>query len=120
MNLRSRFFAPLFLAFTLLIPIIAQAHGSLLLKSTTSAKTYRATPNSDGKFAFHNVKPGTYTLLIVAPKGYFDSKANETVSDITVQNIQWIPSGYVTAPAANVTTPNVTVTQDMLSNPSFY
>jgi len=118
MNHKSRAFSILLLAFALFAPFAAFGHGSLVLKSTTSEKSYTTTVNADGSFTFYKVAPGTYTLSIVGPKQYFSAKASEPTPGLTVQNLQWLATGDG-APTSNVIIPTFTVTSDMLSSPYY-
>jgi hypothetical protein len=118
MNHKSRVFPVLLIAISLFLPLAVFGHGALVLKSTTSERTYTTTANEDGSFSFQNVVPGTYTLSIVGPKEYFTALASEVSSSIAVQNLQWLATGDG-APASSVIFPTVTVTSDILSNPYY-
>lgn len=109
MEHRSYYFAVLILAFSLFLPPTAFAHASLLLKSTTSQRSYTIVPN---------VVPDTYSLSIVGEYDYFSDKATETCPGISVENLHWVITGEG-IPASNVRLRCMTATADKLSNPSF-
>ena len=114
----SYYFAACILAFSLFLPLAAFAHASLLLKSTTSQRSYTVVPNAKGSFTFPNVVPDTYSLSIVGEYDYFSDKATETWPGISVENLQWVIIGEG-VPASNVRLRCMTATADKLSNPSF-
>ncbi len=118
MEHRSYYFAVLILAFSLFLPPTAFAHASLLLKSTTSQRSYTIVPNAKGSFTFPNVVPDTYSLSIVGEYDYFSDKATETCPGISVENLHWVITGEG-IPASNVRLRCMTATADKLSNPSF-
>ena len=107
------------LAATIFSPIALFAHGKLVLKSKTCEQCYSAKIRSDGSFSFENVKPGAYTLLIVGPKEYFTDKANEPNPEMTLQNLQWIPTETGVMNVSSITTPAMTITADRLIDPGY-
>jgi hypothetical protein len=118
MNHQSRLFPVLILTFSFFLPLAAFGHGSLLLKSTSSERSYSTALNADGSFSFTNVIPGTYSLMIVGPKEYFAAKANEASPEISVENLQWFATGNG-APTSYVILPSMTAPSDRFSNPCY-
>ncbi len=116
---RTRFFALCMLAGIVFSPIALLAQGKLVLKSKSCEQCYSAKIKSNGSFSFENVKPGRYTLLIVGPKEYFTDKTNESNPEMTLQNLQWIPTGTGVMNVSSSTVPTITITGDMLINPGY-
>jgi len=103
----------------LFLPLVLFAHGSLVLMSTTSEKCYCAKIKPDGSFTFENVNPGTYTLTIVGPKDYFTAKADESSSEMTVENVRWASTETGARSISNMIIPVIPVTPDMLISPGY-
>jgi hypothetical protein len=119
MTNRTRFLAFYICVAIVFSPIALFAHGKLVLKSKTCEQCYSAKIRSDGSFSFENVKPGTYTLLIVGPKEYFTDKADEPNPAMTLQNLHWIPTESGAMNVSSVTAPAMTITADMLIDPGY-
>ena len=119
MTKRTRLFAVYLLAAFVFSPVALLAQGKLVLKSKSCEQCYSAKIKSDGSFSFENVKPGSYTLLIVGPKEYFTAKADEPNPEMTLENLQWIPTGPGMMNVSSMTTPAMTITPAMLLNPGY-
>ncbi|MCI0388863.1 MAG: carboxypeptidase regulatory-like domain-containing protein [Acidobacteria bacterium] len=57
------------------------ANASVTLKSLDTNKTETATTDSDGRFRFNNLQPGTYTITISAP-GFSEYKRDQVVVEV--------------------------------------
>jgi hypothetical protein len=110
----------LFTLWVLLSPAIiyAKEHATLMLRSTTSKRNYIAQMNPVTKgFKFSNVKPGTYTLYLIAPGEFFAATSGPANPPIIVQNMVWTTSGNKAMNVVNMTLPSITITSEMLAKP---
>jgi hypothetical protein len=115
-NLR-KIFTSLLLSLLLFAPSLTHAakeHAALMLKSTSTKRVYYARPGINGAFKFHNVKPGTYILSLIAPKDFFTSNS---VKPILLQNLVWNTVGYKAVSVTNMTLPDIVVTKEQMTSP---
>jgi hypothetical protein len=112
----KRITAALIFSVFLFLPISLQAreHPMLMLKSTTTKKVYLVKPNMNGTFTFQSVKPGTYSLSIIATKPFFDAKLNDTAS-IVLSDLEWWTAGNKAAKTTFMTLPSMTITSAMFA-----
>ena len=117
----------------IVFPTMLAAHPTVYLKNLGTGTSYSAIAGPGGKFTFSNVEPGSYTILLMAPQNYFQSKAKQAKQPLTAQNIKWYPMSDsaslapkpppLTPPAANQVVPmrngtalGISYTSEMLNN----
>ncbi|HYM19786.1 MAG TPA: FG-GAP repeat protein [Candidatus Kapabacteria bacterium] len=73
----------------------AALNAYMVFKGQTNGKTYKATPDADGKFTFSNVDSGMYSLILVidaagnAPPSAEKKKSDEHPKSIELMSFSW-------------------------------